>query len=239
MGSSGYTKGEITSTLDEIVKSGELSSLYQEDCTNYTGKTTDTKDLYSDLIAEWLVERNVKGLFVEQVKPISRRETYKTADHKPMTPEERDSIHEQRQEEQWIARSLLHSKFDHVGEIIDYQTPIKDSHDDKGVGKVDLLAYCEDRNVLSVIELKRKRKNDETVLRAILEVCTYYHQLDKEKLKADFGYPSSVSVQQVVLGFTDSFLHQQYRNSKIIQKLAKELGVKVCLLDHNRIIEIQ
>jgi len=238
MGSSGYTKGEITSTLDEIVKSGELSSLYQEDCTNYTGKTTDTKDLYSDLIAEWLVERNVKGLFVEQVKPISRRETYKTADHKPMTPEERDSIHEQRQEEQWIARSLLHSKFDHVGEIIDYQTPIKDSHDDKGVGKVDLLAYCEDGKVLSIIELKRKR-NEETVLHAILEVCTYYHQLDKEKLKADFGYPASVSIQQVVLGFTDSFLHQQYRDSKIIQKLAKELGVKVCLLDDNQIIEIQ
>ena len=238
MGLDDYTKGKITSTLDEIVKSGKLFSLYKEDCIDYSGETPDTKDSFSDLIAEWLLERNIKGLFVEQVKPISRRKTYKTASHKPMTPEERDSIHEQRQEEQWIARSLLHSKFDHVGEIIDYQTPIKDSHDDKGVGKVDLLAYCEDGKVLSIIELKRKR-NEETVLHAILEVCTYYHQLDKEKLKADFGYPASVSIQQVVLGFTDSFLHQQYRDSKIIQKLAKELGVKVCLLDDNQIIEIQ
>jgi hypothetical protein len=79
--------------------------------------------------------------------------------------------------EELFAKSLYGYKFDDLGEIIDYQMPIYD----KKYGAIDLLAYNDD-GVLSLIELKREY-NTETMLRAILEICTYFLQIDIEKLK--------------------------------------------------------
>jgi len=233
--SKNYTRAKIIKWLNKDIKAEKLSSLYNEPYVNYNGETSDTNEFYYDVIAGYLLENKIKTLF-EGMETITRQSTYKTPGHEAMTEEERELMREQKRKEEWLARSLLGSKFDAIGEIKDYQVPIKNKRSDKA-GKVDLLAYNEKKKLLSLFELKRE-DSEETLLRAVLEICTYYHLIDKEKLISDFGYPAA-SVQKVVLVSQDSLQHQQYIKSKIIRKLAKELKVKVYVLDkHNQLTEL-
>ena len=70
--------------------------------------------------------------------------------------------------------------------FIDYQVPLKPSSknmndlDNKGYGKIDVL-YKEKNTVLRIIELK-KYASDEKIVRAMLECCTYYKQVNKNML---------------------------------------------------------
>jgi len=225
-----YTKQEIINRLEEDTAPKKMSFLYKKEYINYSGKTGGK--YYYDIIAEYLLKH--VNLFNESNIPkIERAYSYKSKDHKPLTAEERALINKQRRGEEWFARGLLNSKFDHIGKIIDYQTPIKDSKHTKGVGKIDLLAY--DENMLSIVELKREY-NTETILRAMLEIYTYHCQVVKEKLLKDFKLPSGTTVQKVVLVFKDSPQHQQYKESKLIRELAEKLEVKVFVLDYKLII---
>ena len=63
----------------------------------------------------------------------------------------------------------------------DYQIPLNDERKDK-LGDVDLVSYNEKTKTLFLIELKYKR-NKETLLRASLEIFTYYKSADIDKLK--------------------------------------------------------
>ena len=64
--------------------------------------------------------------------------------------------------------------YEKIGEILDYQTPLKDRQRDKA-GKIDLLAY--DGKILRMLELK-KPHTGETMLRCVLEGYTYLRTAD-------------------------------------------------------------
>jgi hypothetical protein len=68
--------------------------------------------------------------------------------------------------------------FSHIGKILEYQIPLKNSRADKGLGKIDLISVADDRFFL--IELKIKG-NKENMLRSVLEIATYYQVLSKSK----------------------------------------------------------
>ena len=74
--------------------------------------------------------------------------------------------------------------YDFIGEIIDYQTPLKSSRKDVA-GKIDLLSYDRDNKVIHILELK-KPNSTETMLRCVLEGYTYLRTVDSEKLISDF-----------------------------------------------------
>jgi hypothetical protein len=217
MGGSDYEKGTIINLLRENINPERLSSFYQEDCLNYAGKTSDTHESYSDVIAEYLLghidilKKNSKKIEVKRTYP------YNSKTHKPKF-------------EKCFAKGLKNFEFDLLGEIIDYEIPIKSSDDDKGIGDVDLLAYNSQEKLLSLVELKLKRNKADSMLHTILQIYTYYHQLDKEKLKKDFGY-SSATIQKTVLIFKDSRQHNEFKKSKFLKQLAEELEVKVFVLE--------
>lgn len=48
-----YTREEIIKKLQDSSK--DMSTLYTQTFINYTGKTTDTKEKYTEVIAEWLL----------------------------------------------------------------------------------------------------------------------------------------------------------------------------------------
>ena len=110
--------------------------------------------------------------------------TYKVAGHKPQNEKNEALTREKPLDEEWLAKSLLLENFEHIGEIIDFQVPIKEKDTDSA-GKVDLLAYNKQTKRLSLIELKRET-NEETMLRAILEISIYFCQINRETLKEDF-----------------------------------------------------
>ena len=77
-----------------------------------------------------------------------------------------------------------------IGNIIDYQTPLKNKRTDIA-GKIDLLSY--DGNCLRVLELK-KPFSDETMLRCVLEGYTYLKTVDAAKLLDNFELPANTKV---------------------------------------------
>jgi len=210
-----------------------------------------SRKIYSDVIIGCLIKNNIKELFneFEEIGKITRdNDTYKK-EHKV---DEIQDIPSQWSKEKLTAKKLKHKKLNFIGEIIDFETPIKNpwkknkeenkeenKEKNKGVGKIDLLAYYDnnDKKFLSLIEFKYKT-NKEPLIRAILEICTYYCQINRDKLKTDFGYEKTVDVHKVVLVYKDSEQYNDYINSKDnFNSLIKELDVKICFFDGNEIVE--
>ncbi len=150
-------------------------TFYKKDFINYRGKTVDTNEYYTEVIAEFLCQ-NIDS-YKNSIPTISRQESYFTAGH--------DGIHkDSNRKEETIAMDMFkQGSFSFIGSIVDYQTPLKNKQTDKA-GKMDLLSF--DGQTLRILELK-KPDSDETMLRCVLEGFTYLQTVDKRKLIEDFN----------------------------------------------------
>lgn len=153
-----------------------INNLYKAKCINWKGKTNDTKVLYSELIAQELIQ-NLE-LF-KSIEKITRTNTYCRKEHAKISIDL-----ESNRKEEIFAKRLAYLKLEELGEIKDYQIPLKNASSDKGLGKIDLISYREDMRSLFLIELKYIG-NEETLLRAMLEIYTYSIVIDKNKLVND------------------------------------------------------
>ena len=179
----GYTREQIILRLEEF--SSSMSLFYKKGCVNYRGKTSDTKEYYTEVISEWLLEHLE---LLDLIKPISRRSSYWVAGHDG-TPDNPDSNHE----EELIAMAMKRQgTLPLVGQVLDYQTPLKNAQKDKA-GKIDLLTY--DGTTLRILELKEP-DSKETMLRCVLESYTYLRTVDKAKLISDFSKDSGVFIPE-------------------------------------------
>lgn len=178
-----YTRDQIRARLDE--SASNMSLFYKKGFVNYRGKTTDTKEYYTEVISEWLLEHFD---LLEQIKTITRRSSYWVEGHDGI-PDNPDSI----REEELIAMAMKRQgSLPIVGQVLDYQTPLKNVQKDKA-GKIDLLTY--DGETLRILELKEP-DSKETVLRCVLEGYTYLKTADKEKLISDFSRDSGVVIPE-------------------------------------------
>ena len=196
-----YTREEIRSRLATL--SVNMSLLYKDDSINYIGKTTDTDEYYTEVISQWLIEHID---LLETIKPITRQSSYRIAGHDGI-PDNPDS----NRTEELIAMAIKRQDtLPLVGEIIDYQTPLKNVRTDKA-GRIDILAY--DGTTLRILELK-KPDSDETMLRCVLEGYTYLKTVDRAKLLADFELPEDTVIEACPFVFHGGFQcneMQQYR----------------------------
>ncbi len=165
--------------IDELMKElGDINNLYNAKCIARRGKTNDTKDFYTEVIAHELLRNLTK---FENIKPITRTKPYCRENHFNIE----FNYNESNRDEEIFAKRITGLNIDEIGVILDYQIPLKNSRDDKGVGKIDLISYNKKNNNLHLIELKYNN-NDETLLRAVLEAYTYYKRADKDKLMNDY-----------------------------------------------------
>jgi hypothetical protein len=210
------TKEKLLIKLNEDIKN-KLSSLYRESYIKNPKLIGKSNTYYHDVIAEYLVNHEI---IFSNISPISRRDknkSYLTESHTKRISKEK-----------LFAKSLMGSEIDYLGKIIDFETPINSSNKDNA-GEIDLLSYNDKKNTLFLIELKMS-SNTETLLRSILEISTYYQQIELQYLKEDFGY-TTAAVKKVVLIFKDSPLHQQYVKSEHIRELAMKLEVEILIID--------
>lgn len=207
-----YTREQIIKMCDEAMKTP--SSFYKEDFINYSGRTAEG-ELYNEIVAEYVC-KHLKE-FVGGIKKITRENSYKTASH---TGEHIPS--DSRQEEKIAVEIFNQKHFDYIGEVIDYQTPLKNKRDEdnKGAGKIDLLAY--DDQKLYILELK-KPDSEETMLRCVLEGFTYLKTLDAEKLLADFELPLSTHVVACPFVFLDEKQNNEMNEERPWLKKAMNL----------------
>ena len=82
--------------------------------------------------------------------------------------------------EEWMCKRCMGKRFSQIGEVVDYQVPLKHARGDdcKGMGKVDLLSV--EGETAWLLELKVP-DSTEHPLRAIMEVYTYWKQLGGER----------------------------------------------------------
>ena len=208
-----YTKSEIL----EKIKDVDLEELYTNDVINYLGKTSDTKEKYSEVISKEIFDNKSKYDF-SKIKTIERTRTYNANHSGEYNP------NSSRREEIIAMKMYNNKKYDFLGNILDYQVPLKDTKNTKA-GKIDLISYKD--NTLYLIELKNDRSK-ETLLRCILEITTYYNQVNRTKLLKDYSLPKNTKVQKAILIFKETkpytFIEDEYVN-KLIKKYDIELFI--------------
>ncbi len=211
-----YTREYIVDNCKKEFKN--ISTFYQADVINYRGTTSDTGELFNEIVAEFVL--NNFDVFVSGIKQIYREKTYRTASHTG------EKIPNDRRMEEKIAVEMFNmsqdgKNFDYIGKIIDYQTPLKNIAKDEA-GKIDLLAY--DGQTLRILELK-KPESDETMLRCVLEGFTYMQTIkDKTKILFDFDLPKDTEIVACPFVFYNS---EQYKEMQENRPYLKELMRKL------------
>ena len=217
-----YSKNEI---LEEIQ---DMGNFYKRKVVNYRGTTSDSKEYYTEVVAEWIL----KNIYLfDYIKPITREKSYKVDSH-----DGKNKDNDSNREEEKIAMKLFDLSqnqgkvFDVIGKIIDYQTPLKDIQTDKA-GKIDLLAYNKKEKILRILELKRPGSK-ETMLRCVLEAYTYSKVVDKAKLLKDFGLAEDTVIKACPFVF---YGKEQYRemqqDREHLKDLIEKLGIEVIYLE--------
>jgi len=201
-----YSRNDILSKCNAAFK--DIKTFYKQPFVNYNGKTVDTNEYYTEVVAEFLCN-NLKA-FIDGIPQITREKSYKTLTHNGVF-DEGTSREEERTAMEMFNQSQLGLKYDFIGDIIDYQTPLKNARDDKA-GKIDLLSY--DGSTLYILELK-KPDSDESMLRCVLEGFTYMQIMDKEKVLRDFELPSDTEIKACPFVFKDSTQHGQMDEERV------------------------
>ena len=228
-----YSKNEIIKIMKEA--KSDIKNFYKKEFVNYLGVTSDTKEYYTEIIAEWLLDN---FYLFDTIKMISRESSYKVKTHDGKIKAENSN-----REEEKIAMELFDYSqnkgvtFDIIGKIIDYQTPLKNVQKDD-VGKIDLLAYNEKEKTLKILELK-KPDSKETMLRCVLEAYTYLKIADKTKLLKDFELPEDTIIKACPFVFVEGEQYKEIQEDrKYLKELMKKLDVEpVYLKEEYKIVE--
>lgn len=224
-----YTREDI---IDKCKKEFEnISTFYQADVINYRGATSDTNELYNEVIAEFVLEN--LDAFISGIKSIYRKATYKIGSHTG------EKIPNDRRLEEKIAVEMFNMSksgktFEHIGKIIDYQTPLKNVATDE-IGKIDLLSY--DEKTLRILELK-KPDSDETMLRCVLEGFTYMQTIkDKTKFLEDFDLPKDTEIVACPFVFYGGEQHKEMQEDRpYLEELMQKLNSKPYYIKKDYII---
>lgn len=219
----GYKKDEIINKLENLK---DISTLYKEDFINYRGDTTDTKEKYTEVIAEWLIKNF--NLF-DNIKKITRQSSYKVDTH----DRKHNNQNSNRLEEIMAIEIFNQKSLNILGEVIDYQTPLKDKLGDEA-GKIDIVSYDKDNKIVYLLELKRE-DSKETMLRCVLEIFTYSKTLDKDKFLEDFNLSKDTKIKASPLVF---FNGSQYKemiegDNKYLKDLIKKLEIELFYISKN------
>ena len=196
----------------------DIKTFYQSDVVNYRGKTSDTKEYYSEVVSKFVLD-NIE-VFRTGIPVITREKSYKTEGHTGDFRKVSNRVEEIAAIKMFNQSKSGH-KYEFIGKIIDYQTPLKSKRKDVA-GKIDLLSY--DGYILRVLELK-KPDSVETMLRCVLEGYTYMMTVDSKKMLSDWEMPSGTLMKASPFVFKNGI---QYQEMKEERKWLKEL---MCELD--------
>lgn len=219
----GYKKDEIINKLENLK---DISTLYKEDFINYRGDTTDTKEKYTEVIAEWLIKNF--NLF-DNIKKITRQSSYKVDTHDG----KHNNQNSNRLEEIMAIEIFNQKSLNILGKVLDYQTPLKNERDDKA-GKIDIVSYNKDIKTVYLLELK-KEDNEETMLRCVLEIFTYSKTLDKDKFLEDFNLPKDTKIKASPLVFLNGSQYKEMveGDSKFLKQLMDKLDIEPFYITKN------
>ncbi len=217
-----YTKEQ---TLNRLPKNTNINLLYKASIINNKGITKDTKEKYSEIIAKEILTNPTYDL--TKIEQINRKRSYNVKHNGKF------NIGSNRYEE-IIAIKMLNKTYDYIGTVLNYQVPLKDKLHNIA-GKIDLISKQD--NTLYLIELKNTT-SPETLLRCVLEIITYYHEVDISKLKEDYNLPSDLNVKPAILIFENTEPYKSLED-KFVNELIKKYDIKVFVANNDQDLKIQ
>lgn len=208
--------------------SEDMKSFYTQNIVNYRGKSVEGFG-YTEIIAEWLLQHMDK---FREIQSIERRKSYKTPSHDGIIDRETN------RKEEITAKRLFKKDFEDLGHIIDYQTPLKNVKDDKGLGKIDLLSKNEKTKSIYILELK-KDDSKETMLRCVLEAYTYRRIVSQKKLFEDFEIEKDYMLKASPLVYMNGVQYNEFMDKSRLHlhKLMNELDSYPFFIDED--VELQ
>jgi hypothetical protein len=231
-----YPETEIRQRVQDALTQN-LHFFYQENFLTYRGKTKDSRQLYIEVVSAELLESYEHMKFIGQNIPIRRTRSFHV-DHDgvPNVNARLERFNTLAYSEKLLAIALYNSQTRYCfGNIFDYQVPLKESQDDK-FGEIDLVA--QKGSSIKLLELKTIGKTEDTLLKAILEIYTYYKLISGSirKFISDFilNQTTGYYFQPGVLIDKDSFAgktlienqnHPYFR--KLVGKMNDEIGVPI------------
>lgn len=227
-----YTEDQILQMCEDAFRN--IPAFYNASCVNYCGNCKGTDKLYTEVIAAFLIERidRWKNGFPKDFH--FREKSYQTPGHHTNCHINPALV------EDMIAKQLLlqcknGSVLAHIGSVIDYQTPLRNTNkknsSDSGpvtVGKIDALSVDHRTKTVYILELKKPGvSTPETMLRCVLEAYTYLQLVNKAKLLHDFGLPDDYAVKACPLVFYGDAQWQEMRKEPpMLKKLMQLLDSK-------------
>jgi hypothetical protein len=174
----------------------EALFLYQWDALNYRGVTVYSKSIvgatvpYVQVIAEELLRLSSPdyNYYLRNLPPLSRNNYRQTSHNVTAAKHTLLKSKGSGDEELIVLQMYIDSQnpvgklFPFIGKIFDYQVPLY-VNDGDGLRAIDLVSYTD--NHVWLIELK-KCDSKETLLRALLEIQSYYQVLDIKKFLRDY-----------------------------------------------------
>lgn len=183
---------------------------------------------------ELIPSDNDNHFILKGIKQLTREKSYNRINiHKNRDlPKERSN-----RGEEWFVLDLFFNKIEHsqeiFGKIIDYQVPLKNKRSDKGYGKFDFI--YEKHGKLYLAELKANYSK-ESILKAIIEIQTYYQQANLAKLLTDYELEKDTEIRKVVIVFKGTPAADEYHNCREVKILAEKLDVEIIVIDEKRAI---
>lgn len=163
-------------------KNDKYKELYQLDCVNYKSKIGDT--YISDIIAQCILED--KDFKCEHLASFYNESNIRGGDDYPFSFKNHNPSVDgfEKDTEKVVCRKLYANGFfnEHIGKIKEYEVNLILS----SKRNIDLISLNGDNNEIYLIEVKGNllpNQNDETLLRCILEVETYYQIINKVRSK--------------------------------------------------------
>lgn len=213
------TEADILRMVSEA--SRNMNTFFQQPFVNYRGNAKDSPMPVVEIVAKHLLEN---PQLLNAIQMIERDGSYKTNTHDGVTDvpgRTGNAVLE-------TALRMYGQRFCGIGKIIDYHTPVKNSRNDCGVGKIDMLSETEQEVYMLAL---KKRKQPETLLKCALEAFTCYKNVDKKKLLEDFGIEEEKEVSGAVIVPKNSPLHKEYKQKKTAAaKLMDKLGIKMFVI---------
>lgn len=206
----GYTYQDIIEKCQTAFE--DVKTFYQADVVNYRGKTSDTNEYYSEVVAKFVLD-NIET-FRTEIPVITRMNPYKSKERNGEFRKMSNRV-EEITAIKMFNQSQLGQEYDFIGRIIDYQTPLKSKRGDVA-GKIDLLSF--NGYILRILELK-KPDSVETMLRCVLEGYTYMRTVNVEKIIKDFELPYDTTIKASPFVFKNGVQYEEMQEERKWLKL--------------------
>lgn len=165
-----YTESTCLQKIHDAYLNGNVCRLYDEKfIKSWNGVTSDSGREYQEIFAEFIYFRLIDGKLpmVDKCKV----ETYCEIDRQDAIRDNEEGV----QRDFFFGRRKLSAEFG-IPVWFELQT------NDPGQGKgIDLVYYNETTLEINIFELKY-RNSTETLLRAVMEIQTYYQRVDWDKV---------------------------------------------------------